>query len=129
MNDNISPHVQNYYNRKQLDTWVDVCHVITTNIDYDPKRLIQSNMPAFTMRQVSGKQRNYMGKEDKLLKESGYSYFLQCPLGDNRRRRYGTECPAWWRWRRYQAVNGKAIQALEKKINPPNDSAEFCEEQ
>lgn len=129
--DNISSHVQNYYNRKQLDTWVDVCHVITTNIDYDPKK-IDSKQYASVYYETGGQgsSANYMGKEDKLLKESGYSYFpVLCPRWETTGEDvYGTECPgmvALGDVKALQLMEKRYAQALEKKINPPMIAPSF----
>lgn len=129
--DNISSHVQNYYNRKQLDTWVDVCHVITTNVDYDPKK-IDSKQYASVYYETGnqGNSANYMGTEDKLLKESGYSYFpVLSPRWETTGEDvYGSECPgmvALGDVKALQLMEKRYAQALEKKINPPMIAPSF----
>lgn len=129
--DNISSHVQNYYNRKQLDAWVEVCHVITTNTDYDPKKIDSKQYTSVYYETGSqGSGANYMSREDKLLRESGYSYFpVLCPRWETTGEDvYGTECPgmiALGDIKALQLMQKRKAQAIEKMVNPPMIAPSF----
>lgn len=121
---NISIHVKNYYDRKQYDVWIDICHVVLPNTDYNPNNPISKRYKSvYYEKGMTGKS-DYMQAEDKLLRESGFSYFpVLCPrwevTGEDV---YGTECPgmiALGAVKALQVMQKRKAQAIEKMVNPP----------
>lgn len=128
---NISGFVQNQWEKCQYETWVDVCHVIKPNENYNPKKL-QSKFKRYSScyyeKGTSGASGvNYISADidgDKLLSERGYDFFpVLCPrwevTGEDV---YGTECPgmtALGDIKQLQLGEKRGAQAIEKMINPP----------
>jgi hypothetical protein len=123
-----STQVKALYDRGHLDAWIDVCHVIHPNSDYNPKGLL-SNTKKF--RSVyyekgsgSSQSANYLGADDdKFLSDKGYDYFpILAPrwevTGEDV---YGTNCPgmvALGTTKALQIQEKRHAQAVEKGVNP-----------
>jgi len=125
-----STHVRNLYEQRQREIWIDVCHVIQPNDEYDPER-IQSKYKKFLSvyyeKGYSGQSSgNYMSSpvDDTVLSEKGYDYFpILAPrwevTGEDV---YGTDCPgmtALGDIKQLQLGEKRAAQAIEKIVNPP----------
>lgn len=126
--DNFSTHVRNLWDQGHYEAWIDVVHVIKPNEEYNPDRLnakFKKYTSCYYERGSLGpNQGNYMGGEDKYLKESGYDYFpILCPrwevTGEDV---YGTECPgmaALGDIKQLQHGERRSAQAIDKMVNPP----------
>lgn len=127
---NISLHVKSLYENGQTEQWIDICHIIQPNEDYDGKKL-ESKFKKFKscyFEKGSGgdKSRPYYASDEdqKVLREAGYDYFpVFCPrwevTGEDQ---YGTECPgmiALGDVKALQLMQKKKAQAIEKMVNPP----------
>ena len=128
--DNFSTHVKNLWDNSNYEAWVDVCHVIQPNKDYDSRKL-DSKFKKFTScyyerGTTSDRNASYtQGPDDhKFLKESGYDNFpVLAPrwevTGEDV---YATMCPgmiALGDIKALQTGEKRIAQAIEKKINPP----------
>lgn len=127
---NFSTYVKSLWDQKHYETWVDVCHLIQPNPEYDGRRL-QSKYKKYSStyyeKGVSGQsQQNYMNgpNDDVYLSEKGYDYFpVLCPrweiTGEDV---YGTDCPGMTSLgdiKQLQLGERRAAQAIEKMIKPP----------
>lgn len=124
---NFSPYIEEYYRRGQLDAWVDVVHCIKDNEDYNPGSGLarfKRYSSVYYERGVTGTTSYAMDFPDKFLRVSGYDYFpVLCPrweiTGEDV---YGTNCPgmeALGDIRQLQLGERRAMQAIEKMVNPP----------
>jgi hypothetical protein len=124
-----STHVKNQYENGQLETWIDVCHVIYPNDEFNPN-LLHSKYKRFASCYYetggSGKT-SYLTQgvdDDRYLSEKGYDYFpVFCPrwevTGEDV---YATECPgmtALGDVKALQLMHKRKAQAIEKMVNPP----------
>jgi hypothetical protein len=127
---NISDRVKNMWDRGHYETWVDVCHIVKPNEEYDPKKL-ESKYKRFSsvyyeLGVQSGGDTNYItGRDiDKLLSEKGYNYFpVLAPrwevVGEDV---YGSDCPGMTALgdnKSLQTMEKRKAQAVEKKVSPP----------
>lgn len=123
---NFSTQVQSAYKSGQLETWVDVCHVITPNDDADPGKIpskFKRYLSCYYERGFRGAPSNSF-KPDTVLREAGYDYFpVLAPrweiTGEDV---YGTECPgmaALGDIKQLQLGEKRSMQAIEKMVNPP----------
>lgn len=126
--DNVSDTVKELYMTGNIQQWVDVCHMILPNPDYNPK-MLQSKYKKFLsvtyeIGSGSSAKSNYMTLEDeKYLSEKGFDYFpVLCPrwsvTGSDV---YGTSCPgmiAIGDIKQLQTGEKRGMQAIEKMINP-----------
>jgi hypothetical protein len=126
-----SSYVKQCYERNEYQTWVDVCHVIQPNPEYNP-RMMESKYKKFVScyyergNSAQGNTSNYIGSgdESKFLRESGYDYFpILCPrwevTGEDV---YGTDCPgmtAIGDIKQLQWGERKIAKAIDKMIDPP----------
>lgn len=124
-----SVYVKNAYDRKQLETWVDVCHVVMPNPDHDPNK-VESKYKKFLSvtyeRGTSGSNQlsDVMTNNDVFLRESGYDYFpVLCPRWQiNGEDVYSRDCPALVALgdiKQLQLGERRIMQAIEKMVNPP----------
>jgi len=127
---NFSTHIRERWQQGQTETWVDVCHVVQPNEDYDEKQLdskYKKFASCYYERGTSGpKSQGYLqsGDGEIYLRESGYDYFpVLCPrwevTGEDV---YGTNCPgmkAIGDIKQLQLMEKRVAQAIEKMINPP----------
>jgi Bacteriophage head to tail connecting protein len=127
---NFSMHVKNQWDNSNYETWVDICHVIQPNKDYDPRKLgskYKKYISCYYERgSNSAKTASYSPgpDDDKFLRKSGYDYFpVLAPrwevTGEDV---YATMCPgmiALGDIKALQTGEKRIAQAIEKKINPP----------
>lgn len=121
--DNISNTVRSQYESGHGEAWVDVCHMIRPNDDFDDSK-VESKHKKFSSCYYEKGASKLAGDDDKVLRESGYDYFpVLCPrwevTGEDV---YGTECPgmiALGDIRALQLMQKKKAQAIEKMVNPP----------
>lgn len=127
---NFSLQVKSLWEAEQKETWIDVCHIIEPNPDFNPRKL-DSKFKRF---RSSYYERGYMGNNttnyimaedsEKYLSIKGYDHFpVLCPrwevAGEDI---YGTNCPgmeALGDVRQLQLGEKRKMQAVEKMINPP----------
>ena len=125
---NFSKHVQTLYTNGTLDAWIDVCHVITANSDYDPNAYASNKKKYRSVYYEKGSNAsggaNYITPDDDtFLRDKGYDYFpVLVPrwevTGEDV---YGTNCPgimALGDIKALQVMEKRKAQAIEKKINP-----------
>lgn len=127
---NFSIYVKTQYDRGMYEGWIDVCHVIAPNEDYNygspfskEKRFASCY---FELGTQTGSEGNYMNGSDgdRFLREAGFDYFpVLCPrwsvTGEDV---YGTDCPgmrALGDIKQLQAGEKRIAQAIEKMVNPP----------
>jgi hypothetical protein len=128
--DNFSAFVKNAWDNSNYEFWVDLCHLIQPNNDYNPK-LLQSKFKRFsscyyesgTADQVGA---NYMNAADdnKFLRESGYDLFpILVPRWETTAEDvYGTSCPgmdALGDIKQLQLGEKRSAEAIEKMVRPP----------
>jgi hypothetical protein len=126
---NFSTHVKNLFDQNQLETWIEVVHVIRPNPMFNPKKLESKYKRFESVYYESGSLGssglNYINNEpDLFLRESGYDYFpILCPRWEiNAEDVYGTDCPgmvAIGDIRALQIMHKRKAQAIEKMVNPP----------
>ena len=127
---NLSDYVKQCWENGHLDSWVDICHVIQPNEEYDPRKL-HSKYKRFTStyyeRGAGGNSAAPYGANDsvndKYLRESGYDYFpVLCPRWEvNAEDAYGTNCPGFEAvgdTKQLQSEQKRKSQAIEKGVNP-----------
>ena len=128
---NISGYVKRCYDNSDYENWVDLCHVIQPNSDYD-KKVPTSKRKRYAScyyergtGAMTGGSGNYMSRdEDKYLSESGYDLFpVLCArwevTGEDS---YGTGCPGFdtiGDVKALQLMHKRKSQAIEKMVNPP----------
>lgn len=126
---NISDHVKNLWDTHMYETWIEVCHMIQPNPEFDPNRL-DSKFKRFSScyyeRGVSGStSQNYITPgDDKFLSEKGYDYFpVLAPRWEiSGEDVYGTSCPgmvALGDIKQLQLGEKRIFQAIDKMVNPP----------
>lgn len=129
---NISLNVKALYEQGQLETWVDVCHVIHPNDKWNPytlaskfsknKKYASVYYEKGISGQINGGQNN--SYDDRMLSEKGYDYFpVLAPrwqvTGEDV---YATDCPgmtAIGDIKQLQHGERRGGQALDKIVNPP----------
>jgi len=125
---NISQHVRDLWKQGQTEQWVDICHVIKPNDDFNPKKS-HSKYKRYVSRYyevgTAGDRKDYLNGQgyDTYLSESGYDYFpILAPrwqtTGEDV---YGTDCPgmtALGDVRQLQVEQKRKAQGIEKGINP-----------
>lgn len=127
---NISLQVKTLYDQGQYQTWVNVCHVIEPNPNYNPRRLqsrYKRYLSVYYEKGVaSGRTGNYLSNadDDLILGESGYDFFpVLCPRWETAGQDvYATECPGMLSLgdiKQLQVGELRAAQAIEKMVNPP----------
>lgn len=125
-----SHHVKDQWEQGNLETWVDVCHLIAPNSDYDERRqALNSKYKRFkSCYYEKGTSQNYDSNDDRaadtFLRESGYDYFpilagrWSVKDGDV----YATNCPGMTSLgdiKQLQMMERRAANAIDKMINPP----------
>jgi len=127
---NFSTHIKEQWLQNQTETWVDICHVIQPNEEFDDKKL-DSKYKKFSScyyeRGTTGsKSQGYLRNADSnvYLRESGYDHFpVLCPRWEvSGEDVYGTNCPgmkAIGDIKQLQLMEKRVAQAIEKMINPP----------
>lgn len=119
---NISSSVKNAWDKNQRGQWVEVCHIILPNDEYEAGKI--GSKKYISCYYENGTPDTIGGNEDKMLRESGYDYF---PVLVARWKRagndvYGTNCPgmtALGDIKQLQDVEKSALRALKKMVDPP----------
>lgn len=122
--DNFSPQIKNYYELNQHDIWIDVCHVIQPNPDYNPVAFASKKYESVYYERNTIGQTESANDDGVYLRESGYDYFpVLAPRWQVRGEDvYGTVCPgmiALGGINQLQLGEKRIMQAVEKMINPP----------
>lgn len=126
---NFSDHVHSAYKNNHLEAWVDVCHVIEPNEEFQEGSLGSkyNRFASCYYERGTSQAGSYIrtGVDDnRYLRESGYDYFpVLCPRwevsdGDV----YGTDCPgmvALGDIKQLQLGEKRSAMAIEKMVNPP----------
>lgn len=127
---NISNMVKNQWDNSNYENWIEICHVIQPNKEYDSQMMTAQykkySSCYFETGSIQNANTNYLGDMDqtKFLRESGYDYFpVLCPRWEiSGEDIYGTDCPgmsALGDIRALQTMQKRKAQAVEKIINPP----------
>lgn len=118
-----SQQVRNLYDRGQYETWIEVCHIIEPNPDFNPRRMEAKYKRFFSCHYERGafEMKNY--NEPKFLRESGYDFFpLLIPRWQvTGQDVYGTDCPGMISLgdnKQLQHGEKRGAQAIDKMINP-----------
>lgn len=128
--DRFSQQVKDLWNSGEREQWIEVCHVIEPNTQYDPNSPLAKHKrysSVYYERGTSardGTQGVADLESNKYLRESGYDYFpVLCPrwevTGEDS---YGTECPGMLSLgdnKQLQLGEKRSMQAIEKQVNPP----------
>lgn len=125
-----SPGVKYAWENNQREQWVNVCHVVMPNDEYDPNKL-ESRYKKFVSCYYESAYGSNGGTfaadlqdEGKYLRKSGYDMFqFLVPrwelTGEDA---YGSDCPgmtALGDIKQLQLGEKRSAQAIEKKVNPP----------
>ena len=120
-----STEVRNHWERGNKETWINVCHVIQPNPDFDETK-IDAKFKKFTScyYERGGEKDGTYNGSDNFLRESGYDYFpVLAPrwqtTGEDS---YGTTCPGLvclGDIKQLQIGERRIMQAIEKMVNPP----------
>ncbi len=126
---NFSEYVKNLYAQGEYQTWVDICHVVQPNDEYDPRKL-HSKYKKFSSRYYekgtgqNGTPGYQADIDDRYLSEKGYDFFpILCPrwevAGEDV---YATNCPgmtAIGDVKQLQWGEKRIAQAIDTMIKPP----------
>lgn len=127
---NISTYIKNLWDEGNYETWITVCHLIMPNERYDPMKLESKFKRYKSVYYELGSQgataASYLNDDDnsKYLRKSGFDIFpVLAPRWEiNGEDAYGTNCPgmiALGDVKQLQLAERKAMQAIEKMVNPP----------
>lgn len=118
-----SPRVKNMYDRGNYQTWIDICHFIVPNEEYDGNGYAATQKKYLsTYYEKGGEQKG--GQEDRDLSKSGYDYFpvISSRWGKTGNDVYATMYPgslALGDVKQLQHGEKRGLQALDKMVNPP----------
>lgn len=126
---NFSLYIKNAYDNHQLETWVDIVHIIQPNENYIEGH-IDSKFKKFSScyyergTNLSNNSPADLINSTVFLSEKGYDFFpILAPRWEvNGEDAYGTSCPgidAIGDVKQLQLGEKRAMQAIEKMINPP----------
>jgi hypothetical protein len=126
-----STYIKTLYDNSNLETWIEVCHTIEPNKDYDENKL-EAKYKRFSSCYYEkgyasgpgGGRYDSSSLDNRFLLESGFDYFpVLVPrwevTGEDS---YGTNCPgmeALGDVKQLQLGEKKIMEAIEKMINPP----------
>lgn len=124
-----SIHVRKAWEENHREQWVDVCHIIMPNAEYDPNKGLSRYKKFHSCYFEKGTQSTgtgtYLDKDDDTyLSEMGYDYFpVLCPrwstTGEDV---YGTSCPGIdmiGDVKALQLMQKRKAEAIEKLVRPP----------
>lgn len=122
-----SLHVRKMWEEDQKETWIDVCHVILPNDEYDPKKGMSKYKKfrsCYYERGTSKQVNSPQYEEDVFLSEMGYDYFpVLCPRWETTGEDvYGTSCPGIdiiGDTKALQLMQRRKAEAIEKMNRPP----------
>lgn len=127
---NISNYVKTCWERGDYEYWIDVCHVVHLNDEYEPHALDAKYNKKFRscyyeMGCSSAQSSNYIAKndEDRYLRESGYDNFPGLfprweVTGEDV---YATDCPGFTAMgdiKQLQHGEKKSAKAIDKQVDP-----------
>ncbi|MEX8982991.1 portal protein, partial [Salmonella enterica] len=116
--DNVSTSVKGMWENGTYETWVEVNHCITPNVNRDSGKMDSKNKPYRSVYFESG------GDSDKLLRESGFDEFpILAPRWEvNGEDVYASSCPgmlALGQVKALQVEQKRKAQLIDKATNPP----------
>lgn len=119
-----SDYVKTEYQRGNYQTWIDVCHIIQPNPDYDPNSISNKRMAFKSCYYERGKGYIDNSSYERYLREGGFKQFpILAPRWDvSGEDTYATDCPgmtALGDIKALQLMHKRKAQAIEKKVNPP----------
>lgn len=124
-----SSHVKDMWDKSEYEQWIDVCHIIQPNPEFDTKKLdskFKKFLSCYYEKGTANAGNQYITdvSYDKYLRESGYDYFpILAPRWEvNGEDVYGTDCPgmsALGDIKQLQLMQKRKAQAVEKMVNPP----------
>ncbi len=124
--DNMSTHVKNLYDQGQYQAWIDVCHVIMPNNEYNPKKPLSKYKKFLSYYYEAGTSFATLNDydSDRYLQESGYDYFpILCPRWETTGEDvYGSSCPgmdALGDIKQLQHGERRIMEAVDKMVRPP----------
>ncbi len=124
---NFSTSVRNLWDNGQYETAINVVHIITPNLEWNPGRLeAKYSKPYASCYYEMGATGTTAGTDpsyDLFLKESGHDYFpiLAPPWEKTGEDTYGTTCPgmdALGSTKELQLTEKRVSRAIEKQLNP-----------
>lgn len=119
----ISNHVKRLWDMGQFEQWIDVCHFIKPNEEFDPNKG-QSRFKKYISVYYEVGEKYQADAYDQFLSMKGYDFFpILAPrwevTGEDV---YGTSCPGMevlGDVKQLQLGEKRAAQAIEKMVNPP----------
>ena len=120
---NFSQAVKSLYDQGSTQAWIDVCHVVMPNKDYNPNKP-QAKFKKYLSYYYERGSSAVSSDEEKYLRESGYDYFpVLCPRWETTGEDvYGTACPgmdALGDIKQLQHGEKRVMEAIDKTIRPP----------
>lgn len=121
---NFSHHVRSQYEQGNLQVWIDVCHIVMPNKDYNPQKPLSKNKKFLSYYYEAGTSYDLKSSGDIYLRESGYNYFpILVPRWETTAEDvYGTNCPgmeALGDIKQLQNGEKRIMEAVDKMIRPP----------
>jgi hypothetical protein len=120
-----SPRVREMYRKCEYETWIDVCHQIKPNEDFNPKKLDSKYKRYSSIYYEAGIGDNRYGPEVQglLLSEKGYDRFpVLCGRWEiTGQDAYGTDCPGFTAIgdiKQLQQGEKHSAMAVEKEVRP-----------
>lgn len=120
-----SDKVKTLYDEGNMEAWIDICHVIQPNEDFDEGKIESKykKFSSYTYERGAVNGNPYDQKDERYLKESGYDHFpVLAPRWEvNGEDAYGTSCPgmdALGDIKQLQLMSKRKAQAIEKGVNP-----------
>lgn len=121
----LSLTVQNLYTRGNLETWIDVVHIIQPNQSYDQRKIDRKYKRFEDIYYELGSPNQPIDPGNQnILEHGGFEEFpILCGRWErNSEDVYGTNCPGFKAIgdiKQLQMAEKRAAQGLEKSINPP----------
>jgi hypothetical protein len=133
---NVSDTVKMLWESNHAEAWVDICHIVMPNDDYNPDALDYRQFPFVSVYYELGSVSKGLNSteipgygiggvgHDRVLSKKGYNYFpVLCPRWEvTGQDVYGSDCPgmtAFGDSKSLQTKERRLAQAIEKIINPP----------
>jgi hypothetical protein len=119
-----STFVRDAWTRGDYEQWIDVIHAIVPNSEYDPTKLHARFKPFYACYYEKSTDQRDQPAEDRFLERAGFDEFpvLAARWELTGEDVYGTDCPgmtALGDIRQLQLHEKRAMQAVEKQVNPP----------
>ena len=115
----VSTSLKNAWDKNNKETLIDVCWIITPNLDADPEKLNAKYLPWSSCHYEVG-----TNEDGKFLRESGFRQFpiIAARWHVGAEETYGTDCPgrkALGHTKSLQLKERRLAQAIEKLVSPP----------